>query len=127
MRKVFFGEISGDVGGEIGHAGDRRKIGLVRERGQSRQLDTLGLALKVKGFTLRVQITTGDDMSRDELDIYVLDVNVRPVEGGLRDQTLQWLAAQFAWSKTQIGAATHRIRNSSHRYLTGNVRHCVRG
>src|SRR5262249_37096329 len=55
-------------------------------------------------------------------NVNTLDVHVGAVKGSACRRRFEWFAAELARSKTKIGAAAHRVRNSRHSYLARKIR-----
>ncbi len=65
-------------------------------------------------------------MTRAQPNVYIFDVDVWTIERGPCNQTFKWFATKPAWSKAKIGAARHRIGNSLHTDLAGDIRFSIR-
>ncbi len=113
--------VADNVGRKIGDARDDRKTGTVGKCGQPRELNSLRVALEIKRLALRVEVSTGDDVTSHETNINTLDAYVSAVKRSARRRSFEGFTAELAWSKTKIGAAAHRVGNFLHTDRAGKI------
>src|SRR5262245_26068955 len=112
------------MGGEVRYTSDRnvRSIG---KGGKPTDIDSLSLALKIKGFARGIKCSASEYVTGNQTGVYILDRHFGAMEAGARGQALKRLTRKFAWAKLQIGAPDHRIGNPLDVHVPGNVSLCI--